>query len=251
MIEQQLYDVNDLYLAVQGEGCLSGVPMLLIRLHGCAVGCHFCDTKETWHPDLKNKSNMPADLASWMGRNHRWAKIDAWSLARLARNVAGERISWVLLTGGEPAQQKLAQLIEELHERGFKVALETSGTADGLIGAGADWVCISPKINNPGKLPILRAVLALANEIKFVIGKPRDVDLLKSFIDEHGDVCGAALPLNESCEWCIQPISQSQSATELCLELAKREGFRLSIQLHKYIIADGADRHGAALRETE
>jgi 6-pyruvoyltetrahydropterin/6-carboxytetrahydropterin synthase len=41
------YVVNDIYTCIQGEGVQTGVAMVLLRLQGCAVGCPWCDTKET------------------------------------------------------------------------------------------------------------------------------------------------------------------------------------------------------------
>lgn len=34
-------------------------------------------------------------------------------------------------------------LVEQLHARGFEIAIETNGTLD--APAGIDWVCVSPK----------------------------------------------------------------------------------------------------------
>jgi 7-carboxy-7-deazaguanine synthase len=48
-----------------------------------------------------------------------------------------------VLTGGEPLLQVDTPLIEQLHERGFEIAIETNGTLD--APAGIDWVCVSPK----------------------------------------------------------------------------------------------------------
>ena len=50
----------------------------------------------------------------------------------------------VIFTGGEPAMQKLRPLSDELHSKGYNIAIETNGTIeleDGLV----DWICVSPK----------------------------------------------------------------------------------------------------------
>ena len=50
----------------------------------------------------------------------------------------------VIYTGGEPALQKLEPLSDELHGKGYNIAIETNGTIkleDGLV----DWICVSPK----------------------------------------------------------------------------------------------------------
>ncbi|MCF3854570.1 7-carboxy-7-deazaguanine synthase QueE, partial [Salmonella enterica subsp. enterica serovar Weltevreden] len=33
---------------LQGDGYLTGVPAIFIRLQGCPVGFAWCDTKHTW-----------------------------------------------------------------------------------------------------------------------------------------------------------------------------------------------------------
>lgn len=35
---------DEIALPIQGEGYWSGVLVDFIRLHGCPVSCHFCDT---------------------------------------------------------------------------------------------------------------------------------------------------------------------------------------------------------------
>jgi organic radical activating enzyme len=50
---------------------------------------------------------------------------------------------YVVFTGGEPLLQLDDVLIQALHARGFKVAIETNGTI--RVPAGIDWVCVSPK----------------------------------------------------------------------------------------------------------
>ena len=40
--------VNNIYGAIQGEGVNMGVPVVILRLQGCSVGCLLCDTRETW-----------------------------------------------------------------------------------------------------------------------------------------------------------------------------------------------------------
>ena len=42
--------VNTVYGAIQGEGVNTGVPMVLLRLQGCSVGCPFCEGSEESTP---------------------------------------------------------------------------------------------------------------------------------------------------------------------------------------------------------
>ncbi len=223
----QTYRVNDIYHCIQGEGCQTGLPMVLIRLMGCPVACPWCDTKETWRPD----EELRVDLHEAMGQNPWWAEATAADIVRHIRaNVLPRRqhpLGWALLTGGEPAQQPLSELVKELHHQGLCVALETSGTALGHVGAGVDWVCVSPKVGMPGGEIVLPEAVAEADEIKWVVAGPRDIERLKGFL--------GAYQLKEDTQVCLQPVSQNAAATRLCVEVCKEMGWRLSIQTHKYL----------------
>lgn len=249
------YRVNDLYATIQGEGKMVGTPMILLRLHGCPVGCTFCDTKETWAMDGAALPDRRATLAEARGTNALWVELDTEALVRAVcdeRERSAPGVRWVLLTGGEPAEQPVRPLVRALHERGFKVALETSGTARGHLsddlsgeasggasrspdgehpaesgGDPCEFVCCSPKIGNPGGRPILSDVVRGADEIKMVIGKSSDIERFETFIREHG--------LTDPSRLSLQPMSASRKATELCLATALRLGCRVSIQTHKVI----------------
>ncbi len=259
------YRVNDLYATIQGEGRMVGTPMILLRLHGCSVGCTFCDTKESWATGDAALPRRRATLAEARGTNDSWAELSADALVRevcLEREWSAPGTEWVLLTGGEPAEQPIRPLVRALHENGFRVALETSGTARGhlvdgtsesvvvgaempaeerghagnvphggpsapLRGGDCDFVCCSPKIDNPGGLPILSEVVRGADEVKMVIGRERDIERFEEFIREHA--------LGDTSRISLQPMSASRKATELCVATALRLGCRVSIQTHKVI----------------
>ena len=50
----------------------------------------------------------------------------------------------MILTGGEPALQVDRDLIDSLHEAGYKLAIETNGSVE--LPAGIDWITVSPKV---------------------------------------------------------------------------------------------------------
>lgn len=223
------YLINDIYASIQGEGCLTGIPMAVVRLQGCSVGCPFCDTKETWtvdpeHRVMEMNQEENEHIKGAHGRNPRF--VD-WTPVQISVYIQGywRGLEWVLLTGGEPAEQDLTHLIQELRAQEFKVAMETSGTADFFIAP--DWVTVSPKINMPGGKRLLDSVLQKADEIKFVIGKKSDIDLAWTI--------AGRTDLKKECAICLQPMSASPKATSLCMEAAIQYGWRLSIQVHKLI----------------
>ncbi|HVO44409.1 MAG TPA: 7-carboxy-7-deazaguanine synthase QueE [Aggregatilineales bacterium] len=217
------YPVNDCYVCVQGEGVQTGVAMVLLRLHGCEVGCPFCDTKQTW---LFDRASECPTLDDVLGENPRYTYADSDTIAEyIATRRQGPK--WVLVSGGEPAQYPLKPLVDSLHGRGYRVALETSGTEIGHLGAGFDWVCVSPKIAMPGGKAIRPEAIESADEIKHVVGIPRDIAALEGLLSEH--------KLKPAAQICLQPVSLSPKATQLCIETVQQRGWRLSVQVHKYL----------------
>jgi 7-carboxy-7-deazaguanine synthase len=217
------YPINDVYACIQGEGVNTGVPMVMLRLHGCDVGCPFCDTKFTWHFRPENERHTIEDA---LGENPLYCYKAPTEIAYYLRQHYPAH-KWILLSGGEPAQYHLKPLAAALHDAGYKVALETSGTELGHIDAGLDWVCVSPKINMPGGKQVLPEALAAADEIKHPVGKQRDIDQLETLLNHQSLKAGVQI--------CLQPISQNPRATQLCIQTVQEKGWRLSLQLHKYI----------------
>lgn len=115
---------NGIYKTVQGEGALLGVPMVFVRLAGCSIGCRGCDTNYARH-----------EMVPWQ---------------EIAERVKAARGSaeWVWVTGGEPADQDLWQLLNALRLCG-RVGLATSGMRQ-LGGAGqlVDFMSVSPHGND-------------------------------------------------------------------------------------------------------
>jgi 7-carboxy-7-deazaguanine synthase len=199
--------------------------MTMLRLHGCPVGCPWCDTKETWH--LVDKDRRPS-LKEVLGTNPLWCEVPPDEIASAVEQLNRFRQGrWVLVSGGEPALYNLAPLVKELHLRGYRVAIETSGTHIGHVDAGFDWITVSPKIDMPGGFKLKPAAFEHAGEVKFVVGKQADVEKLEKLI--------ALGFIKENTTICLQPLSLNPSATKLCEETAQRNGWRLSVQVHKLL----------------
>lgn len=206
----QSYQVSEIYRAVQGEGWWAGMPITLIRLQGCNLEpkCPFCDTKHTWDPKGGEEMYL-ADILQRVTSMHYLGDI-------------------VLITGGEPTMQPLKPLVNALGglqgRAGYvkllgPVHLETNGTNP--IEGNFDWITISPK--PPHKVD--PQALERANEIKWLVKDPRDVIDLDVWLTEH--------------EWercvSVQPISQDPFATEVAYQACLNYGWRLSLQLQKYL----------------
>jgi len=216
--------VQEIFDTVQGEGTYTGTPATFIRLQGCVVGCAFCDTKHTWST---TEGEIP-----WPDKTQDEAALvrQDWSKAtveQIIAEVADRLPRHVVLTGGEPAAQDIRPLCLALIALGKTVQLETSGTYP--IDVPHDvWVTVSPKINKPGGRVVLPDAMYRANEIKHPVGRGEDVAELQTLLGSLGRIP----------EWVpiyLQPLSQSKAATALCVEVATKHGWRISVQVHKYI----------------
>ena len=96
--------VTEIFFSIQGEGSRAGRPCAFVRFTGCDLRCGYCDTAYAFQG----------------GEDMTRAEI----LAALARHPT----RFVLLTGGEPTLQKeLPELVHDLIDAGWEVAVETHG----------------------------------------------------------------------------------------------------------------------------
>lgn len=145
------YAVKDVFLTVQGEGMRAGELSVFVRFSGCNM----------WSGRPRDRDKGKGACSLWCDTNfYKGERFErAELLARMAEVRQGAK--WCVLTGGEPGLQVDDELVEALHQDGWKVAIETNGTID--LPRAIDWVCISPK----------RSALELqqtrANELKVVL----------------------------------------------------------------------------------
>ena len=83
--------VSEIFHAIQGEGKYTGTNVVFIRLGGCTLNCHWCDSK--YHKDYISK------------------EIDD-----IVKDVKKYKSHRVVITGGEPLLQQewLAFLLQKL-----------------------------------------------------------------------------------------------------------------------------------------
>src|SRR4051812_32354384 len=123
--------IAEIFYSIQGEGKLTGVPSVFVRVSGCNLRCVWCDTPyASWNP-------VGDDL----------------SVATILQRIAdiGPSANHAVLTGGEPMMFKeMAELIRSLKGLGKHITVETAGTLwlDGLPKAAIDLASISPKLAN-------------------------------------------------------------------------------------------------------
>ena len=206
------YNVKEIFYTLQGEGFHAGRPAVFCRFTSCNLWtgreedrsraiCTFCDT------DFVG-TNGPG------GGRFR----DATALAEAIDNAwpdAGSEHRMVVCTGGEPLLQLDTEVVDELHDRGFYVAVETNGTQP--APDGIDWTCVSPKVGAPLKL-------TAGDELKLVYpqagGDPEQFEHLNFSSFRISPMDGPNIRENTA------------AAVEYCL---KRPQWRLSLQTHKYL----------------
>ncbi len=190
------YTINEIFFSLQGEGVRAGTPNLFVRFSGCNQTCR----KETHEFDC--------DTEFVSGRPMTSAEIIS-ELRQLSENC-----DWIILTGGEPGLQVDEELIQVLHDAGYKLAIETNGSV--ALLEGIDWITVSPKVAEHA----LRQLSA--DEVKYVRGY------------------GQAIPKTrvEATHKLISPAFEGEQidprTLDWCVKLVKEHPeWRLSLQQHK------------------
>ncbi|WP_333800600.1 7-carboxy-7-deazaguanine synthase QueE [Phnomibacter sp.] len=191
--------VMEAFYTLQGEGYHTGKAAYFIRLGGCDVGCVWCDVKDSWdaskHPQ-QSITDIVSAAASFPGR-------------------------MAVITGGEPLMHNLDALTAALHEAGFSINIETSGSSP--LSGQLDWICVSPK---KFKAP-LPEILAAAHELKVVVFNKTDFD----WAEKHAALVPAHCKLYLQPEW-----EKRNEMTPLIVEyIQQHPQWQLSLQTHKYI----------------
>lgn len=205
--------VNEIFLSLQGESIKVGLPTVFIRLTGCPLRCHYCDTEYAFHGGEKQ------------------------SLASIIDQVRDYRTPHVCVTGGEPlAQHACLSLLTALCDAGYQVSLETSGAMD--IAAVDTRVMKVLDLKTPASGESDRNLygnlerLGADDQIKFVICDRGDYDWVR---DQIASRC-----LDRICEVLLSPSHEQLSPRVLAdWILADHLPVRLQLQLHKYLWGDG------------
>lgn len=210
--------VNEVFETIQGEARFTGTPSVFIRLQGCPVGCSWCDTKHTWPDGAASKRISVDAMLSKTTDAATWCDV---STEELVGRVSAYRARHFVITGGEPCAQNIEPLTAMLAEVGT-VQVETSGTYP-IVVSPLTWVTVSPKVGMRGGRSVLDAALERADEIKMPIASTTDI----------ANLVPLARDRDPRTVW-LQPVSQGDDATRLCVEACMANGWRLSIQTHKY-----------------
>jgi 7-carboxy-7-deazaguanine synthase len=166
--------VNEIYTCLQGEGKLTGVPHILVRITGCRLRCQFsnsfCDTPySSWGPEKGGFTYN--DIIEFYEKY--------------------PHIKHTMLTGGGPTlhPEMLQELCKIAKRFDHYITIETEGSE--FVKTAGDLISLSPKLSSstpqPGSwMPYLN---------RKVTEKDRDrhekwrvnYDAMKQLIDFHPD----------------------------------------------------------------
>lgn len=229
---KRLY-VTEIFSSVQGEGLLTGVPSVFVRLAGCNLRCSWCDTPySSWSPEGTH-----------------------WEVASLVEEVVGRGLGHLVLTGGEPMLQEAAvELTQQVSARGMHITVETAGTVDAPLHI--DLASISPKLSDSTPQQpaawrdrhearrhrpdvVARLVRAHDHQLKFVVGPGTSEAELVSFVAEVEAELGGAIRPDHIL---LMPRGRSVAALDqslaMAVPLAMKHGWRITDRLHVRLFGD-------------
>jgi len=201
--------IFEIFYSLQGESSRVGLPTIFIRLSGCPMRCHYCDTAYAFQGGVMMDINDVMEAIK---------KYDT---------------HYVTVTGGEPlAQKEVLSLLKVLADQSYDVSLETGG--------GISIKEVDPRIkiildiktpesgeekkNHWENLNLIHT----KDEIKFVLCSREDYDWAKKILDQY--------KLTEKCHVLFSPVYQKLNATDLGNWILQDQlPVRLQIQLHKLL----------------
>ena len=99
--------ITEIFYSLQGEANAAGLATVFIRLTGCPLRCHYCDTTYSFEGGERQ------------------------SLAQIIQTALDYKTPYICVTGGEPlAQPNALPLMTRLADLGCQISLETSGALD-------------------------------------------------------------------------------------------------------------------------
>ncbi len=201
--------IFEIFYSLQGESSRVGLPTIFIRLSGCPMRCHYCDTAYAF----QGGSMMTVD--------------------EIMETIKKYDTHYVTVTGGEPlAQKEVLSLLKVLADQNYEVSLETGG---GLSIKEVDpriKIILDIKTPESGEekknywdnLNLIHS----KDEIKFVLCSREDYDWAKKILNQY--------KLTEKCDVLFSPVYQKLNTTDLGNWILEDQlPVRMQIQLHKLL----------------
>ena len=238
-MSDKVIPINEIYTCLQGEGKLTGVPHILVRVTGCRLRCQFsnsfCDTPySSWGPE---KGKFTYDDIDQFYRDN-------------------SHIRHTMITGGGPTlhRELLVDLCNLAKIHHHYVTIETEGSES--VSTQADLISLSPKLSNstprPGTwMPYLNrevtekdkekhekwrcnyeAMKMLLDlhpdyQLKPVISNEKDLEEVKELQDELGVPNRKVYLMPEG----LEP-KQLNERRKWLMELCTKEGYNFTDRLH-------------------
>jgi len=209
--------ITEIFKSIQGESNFAGLPCVFVRLTGCNLRCHWCDTAYAFHGGQR----MTVD-----------------EVMTRVQQLGGKLVE---LTGGEPLlQDDVHPLTERMLGEGYRVLVETSG--ERYIGRLPRAVIKVLDVKCPGSgeggtfCADNWGALEKKDQIKFVIADENDYRYTRDFMLQY-DLRGRV------DEVILSPVFGQLHPRQLA-EWILRDGLdvRLGLQIHKFIW--DPDMHG-------
>ena len=204
--------ISEIFYSLQGESNTVGIPTVFIRLTGCPLRCHYCDT------------------------SYAFTGGERLTITAIIDQVKHYTTRYVTVTGGEPlAQVDSIELMTALIAQGYDVSLETSGALD-ISNFDARVVKVMDlKTPSSGEVDKNRyeniQFLNSKDQVKFVIGNTEDYDWSKSMLSKYD--------LASRCQILFSPVMDQMQPTELAEKILNDQlQVRFQIQLHKLLWQD-------------
>lgn len=205
--------ITEIFHSLQGEARSSGMPTVFVRLTGCPLRCHYCDSAYAFH-----------------GGERR-------AFADLLDEVASYQADYVCVTGGEPlAQPEVLFFLTALCDTGYQVSLETSGAMD--ISKVDERVSIVMDLKTPASGELERNLysnldyIKPKDQLKFVICDRGDYEWSRFKVDEFN-------LLSKTADIWFSPSFEQLDARQLAeWILEDRLKVRMQLQLHKQLWGD-------------
>jgi 7-carboxy-7-deazaguanine synthase len=202
--------VNEIFFSIQGESTWAGCRCVFVRLTGCNLRCHWCDT----------------EYAFYEGGH--------LTVGDIIQRVRSYVCNLVEVTGGEPLLQKgVHRLFELLLDGGFTVLVETSGERDVSVVDPRIIKIVDLKCPSSGECARNRISnlhhLSTRDEVKFVIADRSDFEWACEMIHRY------QLPRRVNAV-LMSPVFGALQPAELAnWILTKRQPVRMQLQMHKHI----------------
>ena len=212
MSTEQSLRITEVFYSLQGESLSVGAPTVFVRLTGCPLRCHYCDSAYAFHGGEKR------------------------TLQQLFEQIQSYNTRFICVTGGEPlAQPGCLDLLRLLCDQGYEVSLETSGalSIEGVDTRVSRVVDLKTPDSGESDRNLYDNLhwLTPKDQIKFVICSERDYQWAKFKLDEYDLSAKATVLFSPSFE-------QIDSTSLAQWVLRDQLPVRMQLQLHKILWGD-------------